>query len=155
GIAIHPSLSALGGGDHRMPARVSVLRGVPVRRAVAAQRDAARLARAQMNPLVFELRAVLALVLLRSLDLRDAADMPASAARHVIASKTRGCKTPRSMGRRPPAYKAPMPSGFRGRLDRAPSFNADCIRPGRPSSPRPGGPSSCLGETGLTGWRGA
>jgi len=50
-IAVQPMLARLCGCYHRMTARVRMFAGVPIRRAIAAERDAARLARAQMDPI--------------------------------------------------------------------------------------------------------
>jgi hypothetical protein len=54
--------------DNRMPAGVRVFAGMPVRRAVAAERDATRLARAQMDPGRTDLHAFFAFTALRLLD---------------------------------------------------------------------------------------
>jgi hypothetical protein len=51
-----------------MPAGVRVFAGMPVRRAVAAERDATRLARAQMDPGRTDLHAFFAFTALRLLD---------------------------------------------------------------------------------------
>src|SRR5205809_1566552 len=50
GIAVQPPLARLGGGDNRMAARPRVLRGVAIRRRIAAERGAAALTRAQVHP---------------------------------------------------------------------------------------------------------
>jgi hypothetical protein len=57
GIAVQPLLTGLSGGDHRMSAGVRMFARVPVRRAVAAQCDAACLARPQMYPIAADLYA--------------------------------------------------------------------------------------------------
>ena len=49
-IAVQPALSGLSGCNDRMAGRMSVLAGMPVWGAIAAQRHTARLARAQMDP---------------------------------------------------------------------------------------------------------
>ena len=51
-----------------MPAGVRVFAGVPVRRAVATKRDAACLARAQVDPARADLHTFLAFAALRLLD---------------------------------------------------------------------------------------
>jgi hypothetical protein len=58
----------LRGSDNRMPAGVRVLARVPIRRAVAAERDATRLARAQMHPAAADLHTLFAFPSLRLLD---------------------------------------------------------------------------------------
>jgi hypothetical protein len=67
GIAIEPALAWFRGCDHRMTARLRVVRGVPVRRVVTTQRPAALLARAQVNPAVACFHALLAFTLPRVL----------------------------------------------------------------------------------------
>ena len=57
--------------------RVRVLRGVPIRRAVATQRRAALLTRAQMNPLCADLHTLLADPFLRFLNFSYSVDMSA------------------------------------------------------------------------------
>jgi len=47
---IQPPLTLLRRGDHRMSGRVCVFARMPVWRAIAAERDATFLARAQMDP---------------------------------------------------------------------------------------------------------
>ena len=54
--------------NHRMRGRSSVLRGMAIRRVVAAERRAARLAGTQVNPLPADLDALLALAPLRMFD---------------------------------------------------------------------------------------
>ena len=49
-----------------MPALVRVLAGVPIRRAVAAERNPTRLTRAQMNPVCADLHARFAFAALRT-----------------------------------------------------------------------------------------
>jgi hypothetical protein len=51
-----------------MPARVRVFAGVTIRRAVATERDATRLARAQVNPERADLHAFFAFTALRMFD---------------------------------------------------------------------------------------
>ena len=58
-----------------MPALVRVFAGVTVRRAVAAERDAAFLARSQMHPVCAGLHAFLAFAALRLFDRRDRVDV--------------------------------------------------------------------------------
>ena len=58
-----------------MPALVRVLAGVTVRRAVAAERDAAFLARSQMHPVCAGLHAFFAFAALRLFDRRDRVDV--------------------------------------------------------------------------------
>src|SRR5438874_1833220 len=67
-IAIQPMLARLCRSDNRMSARARVFARVPVRRAVAAERDATRLARAQVNPATANLHAFFAFAALRLLD---------------------------------------------------------------------------------------
>src|SRR5688572_25974988 len=59
-VAEEPPLAWLGGCDHCMTAAARVLAGVTIRRGVAAQRDAADLARPQMHPRIASLDAGLA-----------------------------------------------------------------------------------------------
>jgi hypothetical protein len=49
-IAVQPTLARLCGSDHRVPASVRVFAGMAIWRAVAAERHAARLAGAQVDP---------------------------------------------------------------------------------------------------------
>ena len=65
-----------------MPARVRVLARVPVRRAVAAKRHSALLARAQMNPVAADLYALFAFAALRLLDGVDRIQMKTAARAH-------------------------------------------------------------------------
>ena len=65
-----------------MPARVRVFARVPVRRAVAAERDATRLARAQVNPATANLHAFFAFAALRLLDGFDRIEMRTASVRH-------------------------------------------------------------------------
>ena len=62
---VQPALTGLRGSDHRMPAGVCVFAGMPIWRAVAAERYAALLARAKMDPVVADLYALFALLTLR------------------------------------------------------------------------------------------
>jgi len=59
-VAVEPALTGLGRGDHGMAAGARVGAGVPVRRIITAQRDAAILAGAKMHPLIAGLDALLA-----------------------------------------------------------------------------------------------
>ena len=61
GIAVEPAFSWLCRCDHRVSAGLRVLDGVTIRRRVAAQRHAARLARSEMHPRRAYLDALLAL----------------------------------------------------------------------------------------------
>ena len=61
-------LAGLRGCDHGMSTGVRVLAGVLIRRAVAAQRDSALLARPQMHPVGADLYAFLAFATMRLLD---------------------------------------------------------------------------------------
>src|ERR1051326_3537029 len=67
-----------------MRGRAGVLAGVAVGRRVAAQRDAARLARAQVHPARADPHALLALARLRLLHLRDRAEVGARAVAHTF-----------------------------------------------------------------------
>ena len=64
-IAVQPAFARLRGCDDRMPTCVRVFAGVTIWRAVAAERHAARLAGAQMNPVRTGLHAFLAFAALR------------------------------------------------------------------------------------------
>src|SRR6476660_6146329 len=70
-IAVQPMLPRLRGSDHRMRTGVRVLAGVLIRRAVAAQRDATRLARPEMHPIRTDLHAFFAFATMRLLDRLD------------------------------------------------------------------------------------
>src|SRR5205823_4438242 len=59
-IAIQPALARLPRSNDRMLRRVRVFAGVPIWRAVTAERDATRLARSQMNPVCTDLYAFFA-----------------------------------------------------------------------------------------------
>lgn len=65
-----------------MAARAGVLRRVPVRRAVAAERRAALLARAKVHPARVDLHALVALAPCRLDDLRDLLDVRAGIGGH-------------------------------------------------------------------------
>ena len=65
---VQPALARLGGRDHAMTAGARVLRGMALRRAVAAERRSALLAGPQMDPLRAHLHALVALVFARTLD---------------------------------------------------------------------------------------
>src|SRR4051794_6410701 len=60
--AVEPALAGFGRRDHWMMRAAGVLAGVPVRRRIAAQRDAAGLTGAQMHPAAADFHALLALV---------------------------------------------------------------------------------------------
>jgi len=49
-ITVQPAFARLCGSDHRMPASVRMFAGMAIWRAVAAERHAARLAGAQVDP---------------------------------------------------------------------------------------------------------
>src|SRR5690606_4621269 len=70
-IAIEPPLARLCGRDHGMTCDLGMPRRVPVRRAVAAVRSAARLAGTKVNPGIARLHAFVTLVTLLLLDSRD------------------------------------------------------------------------------------
>jgi hypothetical protein len=61
-------LPRLRGSDYRMSTGVRVFAGVLIRRAVAAQRGSARLARPQMHPIGTDLHAFFAFSTMRLLD---------------------------------------------------------------------------------------
>ena len=65
-----------------MRGSVRVLAGVPIRRTIAAERDAALLARAQMYPGCANLHALFAFAALRLLDRLDRVKMRAASASH-------------------------------------------------------------------------
>jgi len=65
-----------------MSRSVRVFTGVPIRRAIAAERHATRLARPQMNPVAADLHALFAFGALRLLDCFDCIQMRAAAVIH-------------------------------------------------------------------------
>ena len=65
--AVQPTLARLGGSDDRVSRGVRVFAGVPIWRAVAAQRHSTSLARPQMNPVIADLNALFAFTALRLL----------------------------------------------------------------------------------------
>jgi hypothetical protein len=67
-VAVEPALAGLGRRNHRMAGGVRVFAGVLVRRAVAAERNAAFLAGAQMYPVVADLHALRAFAAFRLFD---------------------------------------------------------------------------------------
>jgi hypothetical protein len=67
-IAVQPTLARLRRCDHRMSTGVRVFAGVLIWRAVAAQRDATRLARPQMDPIGTDLYTFFAFATMRLLD---------------------------------------------------------------------------------------
>ena len=64
---------------------MSVLAGVPIWRAIAAERDAACLAGPQMNPVRADLHAFFAFAALRLLDRPDRVEMRAASIRHFLS----------------------------------------------------------------------
>ena len=79
---IQPIFSRLSRGNHWMCRRPSVLTGVSIRRRIAAQRHAACLARAQVNPVRSDLNALLTLMILRMLHRLNRADVDAALTIH-------------------------------------------------------------------------
>ena len=69
-----------------MPGGVRMFGGMPVGRAVAAARHAARLAGAQMHPPIADLHAFLAFRALRLFNRRDRVKMRAASVRHCLKS---------------------------------------------------------------------
>jgi hypothetical protein len=67
-----------------MPARVRVFAGVPIRRAVAAKRDAASLASPKMHPLRGDLYALFAFTALRLFNRLDRVKMRATSIGHDV-----------------------------------------------------------------------
>ena len=67
-VTVQPTLAGLRRRNHGMPALMRVFGGVPIWRAVAAERDAAFLAGPQMNPIVADLHAFFAFPALRLLN---------------------------------------------------------------------------------------
>lgn len=65
-----------------MPARVSVFRGVAIRRVVATERGATSLARPQVQPTGADLQALFALPALRLFDARNRIDVGTGFFRH-------------------------------------------------------------------------
>ena len=82
GIAIKPALTRFSGCDHWVTARIRVPGGVSVRRVVAAERPAALLTRAQVNPTVARFYALFAFALLCMLDRGDRIQMGAASVGH-------------------------------------------------------------------------
>jgi hypothetical protein len=76
-----------------MPALVRVFAGVTVRRAVAAERDAAFLARSQMHPGCADLHAFFAFAALRLFDRRERVEMRTATVRHYSVSLFRVLRT--------------------------------------------------------------
>jgi hypothetical protein len=76
-VAIEPAFANLRGCDNGMVTRASVLARMAVRRRIAAEGAAARLAGAQMNPAIAGLHAFFAFVTAWSLDATDRVDMSA------------------------------------------------------------------------------
>ena len=75
-------LARLRGSDNRMPAGVRVFAGMLVRRAIATERHAARLARPQMHPAAADLHAFFAFAALRLFDGLDCIQMRTAARTH-------------------------------------------------------------------------
>src|SRR5918996_4234502 len=75
--AIQPAFADFSGRDNRVVARASVLARVAVRRRIATERAAARLAGAQMHPAITRLHACFAFATARSLDAADRIDVSA------------------------------------------------------------------------------
>jgi hypothetical protein len=67
-IAVDPAFAGLSRCDYRMSTCVRVFAGVPIWRAVAAQRDSTRLARPEVHPVGPNLHAFFAFAALRFLD---------------------------------------------------------------------------------------
>jgi hypothetical protein len=67
-ITVQPPLARLCGGDYGVLRGVRVFAGMPIRRTVAAECDAAFLTRAQMHPVVANLHALFAFLTLRMFD---------------------------------------------------------------------------------------
>jgi hypothetical protein len=83
-IAVHPSFPWFGGSHDGMRGTPRVLGRVPVWRRIAAERDAACLARAEMYPARFDLHALFAFVPLWLPDGRDGFDIRANAFFHTF-----------------------------------------------------------------------
>ena len=79
-IAIQPTFTVLGRGDHRMATALGVFAGVPVRRGVTTPRAATGLTRSQMHPPGSYPLAVLTHARSRRRDCLDGLDMRASGA---------------------------------------------------------------------------
>lgn len=98
-IAVQPALARLPRSNHGMPTLVRVFSGVPVRRTVAAERDAACLAGPQMNPVVADLHAFFAFAALRLFDRCDRVEMRTASLRHCsIFAALDEWNQPRSTG---------------------------------------------------------
>src|SRR5687767_7566270 len=82
-IAIQPTFARFSRCDHRMAEGPGVLAGVLIRGTVAAQRDSALLTGSKVDPSCANLRALLALPLLRVLDGVDGGDMSAGSVSHL------------------------------------------------------------------------
>jgi hypothetical protein len=67
-ITVQPAFARLCGSNNRVPGSVGMFAGVTIRRAIAAERDAASLTSAQMNPLRTDLYALFAFPSLRLFD---------------------------------------------------------------------------------------
>src|SRR5438874_13447670 len=120
-------LAQLCRSDNRMLARVRVFARVPVRRAVAAERDATRLARAQVNPATANLHAFFAFAALRLLDCFDCIQMRAAAVVHDWLTVVRFYLVMRYVVMRGSCGFRPRPC----RLRRPPLRNASLILNGR------------------------
>ena len=85
-ITVQPALARLRRRDDGMSGRVRVFSGVPIWRAVAAERDAAFLAGPEMHPVCADLHAFFAFAALRLFDQCDCVEMSASLVRHYSVS---------------------------------------------------------------------
>jgi hypothetical protein len=81
-IAIQPALARLRGSDHGMGGCPRMFAGVLIWGAVATERDAARLARAQMNPARTDLHAFFTFTALRLLDRFNRVEMRTASVGH-------------------------------------------------------------------------
>jgi len=84
GITVQPTLAGLRGSDDWMPGGVRVFAGVPIWRAVAAERYAALLARAKMDPMVADFHALFAFLTLRMFYRPNRFEMRARCHRHLL-----------------------------------------------------------------------
>ena len=82
GITVQPTLAGLRGSDDWMPGGVRVFAGVPIWRAVTAERDTTCLAGPQMNPVCANLHAFFTLAARSVFDRRNRVEMRAASVRH-------------------------------------------------------------------------